>query len=69
MQIVSGPGFLYWLEAICLSHSSPIALSQSLHLKINPQMTKVVICHVELRFGIPYFFPTKDKTATADFGC
>lgn len=32
-------------------------------------MTKVVICHVGLWFGIPWFFPTKDKTATADTGC
>lgn len=69
MQVVSGPGFLHWLEVICLSHSSPFALPQSLHLKINPQMTKVVICHAGLWFGIPCFFPTKDKTATADIGC
>lgn len=69
MQVVSDPGFLHWLEVICLSHSSPFSRSQSLHLKINPQMTKVVICHVGLWFGIPWFFPTKDKTATADTGC
>lgn len=69
MQLVSGSGFLQWLEAICLSHSSPFVLPQSLHLKINPQMTKVVICHVGLWFGIPWFFPTKDKIATADIDC
>ena len=69
MQFVSGPGFLHWLEAICLLRSSPFALPQSLHFKINPQMTKLVICHVGLWFGLSCFFPTKHKIATANIGC
>lgn len=59
MQFASRPG--HCLKAICLSLFSPFALPMSFHFKINPQMTKLVICDVGYGLVFPDFVSKSTK--------